>query len=225
MIRGAIFDMDGLMFETERLFAISWAEQARRFGFQPVPEFHRAVCGTSGTLARDIVRKFYPGIPDANSFINDGCDRVADMMAESVPEKEGLHEIVDYLKGLGLRLAVASSSEAELIRANLTKTGLAGQFDVLLSTSQVARGKPVPDVFLEAARRLGLAPGECYVFEDGINGVKAGIAAGCHTYMIPDMIPPTQEIREQCDGVFPSLLVLLEFLKGSSDSFLMPIHA
>lgn len=161
MMRGAIFDMDGLMFDTEKLFAISWAEQARRFGFAPIPEFHRAVCGTSGTLARDTVRKFYPGISDANAFINDGCDRVAEMMAESVPEKRGLHEILDYLKGIGLRLAVASSSEAELIRANLAKTGLEGQFDVLLSTSQVARGKPAPDVFLEAARQLGLRPEGC----------------------------------------------------------------
>lgn len=161
MMRGAIFDMDGLMFDTEKLFAISWAEQARRFGFAPIPEFHRAVCGTSGTLARDTVRKFYPGISDANAFINDGCDRVAEMMAESVPEKRSLHEILDYLKEIGLRLAVASSSEAELIRANLAKTGLEGQFDVLLSTSQVARGKPAPDVFLEAARQLGLRPEGC----------------------------------------------------------------
>lgn len=176
-------------------------------------EFHRAVCGTSGTLARDIVRRFYPGISDANSFINDGCDLVARMMAVSVPEKKGLHEILEYLKGLGLRLAVASSSEPELIRANLSKTGLEGCFDVLLSTSQVARGKPAPDVFLEAARKLGLEPEECYVFEDGINGVKAGIAAGCHTYMIPDMIEPTAEILEQCEGVYPSLLDLLELLK------------
>ena len=73
MVRGAIFDMDGLMFDTERLFAISRAEQARRFGFQPIPEFHRAVYGTSGMLARDIVRKFYPGISDANSFMH--CTR------------------------------------------------------------------------------------------------------------------------------------------------------
>ena len=217
MIRGAIFDMDGLMFDTERLFAISWAEQARRFGFQPIPEFHRAVCGTSGTLARDIVRKYYPGISDANAFINDGCDLVERVMAESVPEKKGLHEIVEYLKGLGLRLAVASSSEPELIRANLSKTGLEGQFDVLLSTSQVARGKPAPDVFLEAARRLGFMPEECFVFEDGINGVKAGIAAGCHTYIIPDILEPTAEILEQSDGVFPSLSDLLEFFKTRED--------
>ena len=213
MIRGAIFDMDGLMFDTEKLFAISWAEQARRFGFAPIPEFHRAVCGTSGTLVRDTVRKFYPGISDANAFINDGCDRVAEMMAESVPEKRGLHEILDYLKGIGLRLAVASSSEAELIRANLAKTGLEGQFDVLLSTSQVARGKPAPDVFLEAARQLGLRPEECYVFEDGINGVKAGIAAGCRTIMIPDLIEPTEEIMGRCAGIYPSLLDALDAIR------------
>ena len=213
MMRGAIFDMDGLMFDTEKLFAISWAEQARRFGFAPIPEFHRAVCGTSGTLVRDTVRKFYPGISDANAFINDGCDRVAEMMAESVPEKRGLHEILDYLKGIGLRLAVASSSEAELIRANLAKTGLEGQFDVLLSTSQVARGKPAPDVFLEAARQLGLRPEECYVFEDGINGVKAGIAAGCRTIMIPDLIEPTEEIMGRCAGIYPSLLDALDAIR------------
>lgn len=109
---------------------------------------------------------------------------------------------------------MASSNEAELIRANLAKTGLEGQFDVLLSTSQVARGKPAPDVFLEAARQLGLRPEECYVFEDGINGVKAGIAAGCRTIMIPDLIEPTEEIVGRCAGIYPSLLDALEALRA-----------
>jgi len=218
MIRGAIFDMDGLMFDNEKLFAISWAEQAKRFGFEPIAEFHRAVCGSSGTLARDIVRKFYPGISDANAFINDGCDGVARMMAESVPEKEGVHEILDFLKESGYRLAVASSSELDLIRSNLERTGLSDHFTVILSASQVAHGKPAPDIFLAACEALQLTPEECYVFEDGINGVKAGIAAGCHTIMIPDIIPPTQELLEKCEGIYPSLTKALEVIKENTSS-------
>lgn len=204
MIRGAIFDMDGLLFDTERLFQISWAQTARDMGFAPDPNFPRAICGTSGLRAREIVRARYPGA-DADAFIESGVRGVDRLMEESIPIKPGVFEMLDFLKGYRLPIAVASSNTRENIAKYLDRSHLAPYFDAIVSSDSVAHGKPAPDVFLAAASALKQRPEDCFVFEDGINGVKAGIAAGCVTIMIPDLIPPTPECYKGCAGIFESL--------------------
>ena len=93
-----------------------------------------------------------------------------------------------------------------MVEHNLELAGIAQYFDVVVSGQEVVYGKPEPDIFLLAAERLGLSPMDCYVFEDGINGVKAGLAAGCTTIMIPDLTPPTEELKHACAGIYSSLL-------------------
>lgn len=92
-----------------------------------------------------------------------------------------------------------------MIKKNLQNADVEDYFDVVLSSTEVEHPKPEPDVFLEAAKRLGFSPQDCYVFEDAIGGVKAGAAAGCSTVMIPDQVEPTDEIRVLCSGVFENL--------------------
>ena len=106
-----------------------------------------------------------------------------------------------------MKTAVASSSSLEDIRDNLGRLGLLEYFDALVSGHELPSGheKPAPDIFLLAAERIGCAPEDCYVFEDGVNGCLAGIAAGCATVMIPDLFQPTEELRQNCAGIFESL--------------------
>ena len=75
----------------------------------------------------------------------------------------------------------------------------------MVSGTEIERGKPAPDIFLLAAKEIGIAPEECYVFEDSINGIRAGVAAGCRSYMIPDLTEPTDEMREICSGIYEDL--------------------
>ena len=91
-----------------------------------------------------------------------------------------------------------------MVHTNLVRTGIDGYFDVLVSGDEVSRGKPDPDIFLLAAERLGLAPGDCYVLEDSPNGLLAARAAGCTPVMIPDLVPPTPELTEFA-SVYPDL--------------------
>ena len=125
----------------------------------------------------------------------------------------GLHEIIAYFHKNGLKLAVASSSDKDIIRNNLSKSDVLQYFDVLVSGQEVEHGKPAPDIFLLAARELGLDPADCYVFEDGINGVEAGLAAGCATIMIPDLLQPTERCREHCAGIFDSLTAAMDAIE------------
>ena len=204
MKKGAIFDMDGLLFDTERVFRDSWVEMAARFGQTHNPDFPAAVCGTSGEGMRAVVRRYYPEV-DAQAFI-DGCiARAAEVIREYLPEKPGMREILSFFRTRGVRLAVASSSGREMIEDNLRRAGVLEHFDAVVSGTEVERGKPEPDIFLLAARMLGCAPEDCYVFEDGVNGARAGIAAGCATVMIPDLAAPPEDLRTGCAGIFASL--------------------
>lgn len=202
--KGAIFDMDGLLFDTERLFRDSWVEMAKRFGQVPQPDFPAAVAGTSGAGMREVIRQYYPSV-DPFAF-QEGCvSHTADVLKEGIPEKAGMRKILDFFRAQGVKLAVASSSGREMILSNLQRANIAAYFDAVVSGEDVSRGKPEPDIFLLAAQRLGCTPESCYVFEDGINGVRAGIAAGCATVMIPDLFEPTEDILNSCAGIYPDL--------------------
>ncbi|MBR1628031.1 MAG: HAD family phosphatase [Lachnospiraceae bacterium] len=204
MKKGAIFDMDGLMFATEGLWQEGWRMLAKKYGYEPSADFGRDISGTSGEVMEGVVRKYYPGI-DVKAFILEERAYVEDCLEKEVPIKWGLFEILRLFKANGVKMAVASSSQAAMIERNLKKTKTDRYFNVVLSSTQVAHAKPAPDVFLMAAQELSLPPEDCYVFEDSFGGVRAGAAAGCTTIMIPDQVQPTEEIRALADAVFESL--------------------
>lgn len=209
MKKGAIFDMDGLLFDTERIYQENWLLTAREFGFEPHPDFPRAICGTCGAYTREVIRSFYPSV-DAEVFLQSCLKRVRQRQEEGIDEKPGVHEILSFFQEHGVRLAVASSSALSQIKKNLSRAGILSCFDAVVSGDDVTRGKPEPDIFLEAARRLGLPPKDCYVFEDGINGILAGARAGCAAVMIPDLLAPDERTGSVCAGIYDSLLCAME---------------
>jgi len=202
--KGAIFDMDGLLFDTERLFQDGWVEMARRFGQAPHPNFSAAVAGTSGAGMLAVIRRYYPEV-DPLAFQAECISYAEEILNKGIPERPGMREILKFFRNNGVKIAIASGSGREMVLNNLRRTGIEGYFDAVVSANDVTRGKPEPDIFLLAAQRLGCNPEECYVFEDGINGVRAGIAAGCATIMIPDLYQPTEELRKNCAGIYLSL--------------------
>lgn len=212
MKKGIIFDMDGTLFDTERLYQESWEILAGEFGQIHNPAFPKAVCGSSGDSMRNIVKTYYPNI-DTDAFIKACIDRVNSLLTISVPEKPGVHEILKFTKEKGLKIAIASSSERKTILNNLKLTNTERYFNAIVSGAEVQRGKPAPDIFLKAAQLLELDPSECYVIEDGTNGVHAGAAAGCTTIMVPDCTEPTPELRNLCAGVYDSLLDIIEAMR------------
>ena len=215
MKQGAIFDMDGLLFDTERIFQDSWTEMAVRLGQILRPDFPAAVAGTSGAGMREVIRQYYPDV-DPFSF-QEGCiSRAADILKEGIPEKPGVREILEFFRAKKIKLAVASSSLRKMVMYNLRRAGIDRYFDAMISGEEVLRGKPEPDIFLLAAQRLGCAPENCYVFEDGINGVRAGIAAGCVTIMIPDLFEPAEDIRANCAGIYPDLHMAQQAIESNA---------
>lgn len=214
MKQGAIFDMDGLLFDTERMYRDSWKQSAQQFDLVHNPDFPRTVCGSSGAHMREIISQYYPQV-DAKAFADDCILRVERELETHVPEKTGVRDILQYFKQHGVRVAVASSSKRATVLHNLKQADILSYFDAVVSGDQVTHGKPAPDIFLLAAQQIGCEPENCYVFEDGTNGIRAGVAAGCTTIMIPDLTPPNAQLEQLCAGIYPSLSDAMNAIAGN----------
>lgn len=215
MKKGAIFDQDGLMFDTEPIFSIAWIQAAEAQGVTIPEGFRAAVSGSGGEETRQIIRKWIPQA-DPDVLIAQCCEISYDIQSRTLPEKPGLHELVEFFHAQGVKLAVASSSYREPVERNLRRSGVRPYFDVVISGEDITRGKPDPEPFLLAAAGLGLDPSDCYVFEDSINGVRAGHAAGCFTVMVPDLIRPDEELARYYDACLPDLLAVLREIKAGN---------
>lgn len=212
MLKGAIFDHDGLMFDTEKVWQYNWQKQAAANNIILPERFKYDISGTSGSTMKAVIEKYYR-VPDGTEIMHTVIDHVHHDLSLSLEEKKGLHEILKMFRAKGIIIAVASSSDEEMIRRNLNKAGIEQYFQAVVSSHHLARSKPAPDVFLEAAKQIHLDPAECYVFEDAINGVKAGYAAGCRTIMIPDMTLPDEETKQKASAIYPSLIEAMKAIE------------
>ena len=195
MINGVIFDMDGLMFDTERMWATFWEPALAALGLPYKEGLAEAERGTAGETSRNIVRSFYGEDCDANAII-DSLHRVADKTFQKpVPKKPGLDELLAWLDEQHIPMAVASSSRMASIRHHLDGWGLTHYFKVIVSGEQFSASKPNPEIFRRAAEALGTLPSRTLVLEDSYNGVRAGANGRFITVMVPDMAPANDEMR------------------------------
>ena len=213
---GVIFDMDGTLFDTESVFQEEWNRIAQERGLSLPKSFAYDICGTSGDPMNRIIERYYH-VSDGTEIQYLCKERVARRLLTKVPEKPGCREILSFFREKGYTISIGSSSPMRQIRANLTVTGLSSCFHALASGEEVEHGKPAPDIFLLAARKMGLSPSRCYVFEDSPNGIRAAFAAGMKPIMVPDLMPVTGEMREKCFAIFESLLAAKEFFERNEN--------
>lgn len=196
--KGAIFDQDGLLFDTEVVFGRAWRRVGAEIGVAVTDEMMCACRGCGRNEVVEVVRRFHPGI-DAEGYVARVLDRAYREQMGQVPTlKPGVREMLARCREKGLRTAVASSSLRALVEHNLCAAGLRNAFDAVVTGEDVARGKPAPDIFLLAASRLSLPPSDCLVFEDAFSGIRAAHAAGCLPVLVPDRTRPTAEILKLC---------------------------
>lgn len=158
-----------------------------------------------------IIEKQYR-VKDGTEIQRECKRRVAEELAGGVPLKPGCREILASLHARGIPMAIGSSGRRAQIESNLSVSGLTSYFSAIASGDEVLHGKPAPDIFLLAAKRLGVSPADCYVFEDSPNGIRAAHAAGMKPILIPDLMPVTEEIASLTVGVYKVLTDALEEL-------------
>ncbi|MBE6620364.1 MAG: HAD family phosphatase [Ruminococcaceae bacterium] len=201
MIKAVIFDMDGTLFDTERIYVNAWRQAGRELNFAPIEE---AITACTGRNAKDTRQYFEDNFADLISYDEFMAVRTryydAEIERHGVPLKPGVVELLTYLKEQGIGIALATATRTVRTEENLQRTGLGHYFDVLVTGDMVEHGKPHPETFLTAAARLGVKPCECMGVEDSFNGVRAIRAAGMFTVMVPDTVPPTPEIEALLDA-------------------------
>lgn len=205
MKRGAIFDMDGTLFDTEKLYRQAWLDVAEEFGEERNYELPTAISGTNiGAESHAVIKRFYPNI-DAEAYLARVLEEVQACAERNLELMTGVEEILAFFKAAGVRMAVASSAPVEVIKKNVTRSNLRDYFEALIGGDKVTNGKPAPDIFLLAAESLKLPASDCYIFEDSFNGIRAAQASGGVAIMIPDQVQPTAEIKKLCAAIFPNL--------------------
>jgi HAD superfamily hydrolase (TIGR01509 family) len=217
-IRAVVFDMDGLLIDSEVVIRDAMVAVAREMGAEmPNAVFIHMVglpLADSDSVAQ---AHFGPDFPLV--AFNDEVWRRAHAIFEVEDIlKMGVREIIDYLDVAGLPKAVATSSPPESVRRNLEPSGLYDRFQAIVARGDYARGKPSPDPYLLAAERLGVDPRDCLALEDSHNGVRAAHAAGMMTVMVPDLLEPTDEMRQMCVAIMQSLHEVREALAWAARS-------
>lgn len=207
MVEGVIFDMDGLMFDTEPLWTDAWYIVLPEFGVPEVPPaLPDAMRGSSGETAYAIMRSYIGQDADAPAIWARMKEEVHKMLEKGVVKKPGLDELLAFLAERKVPMAIASSSPHNIIEMDLRNAGVRDYFESIVSGEDVDRPKPDPQVFQVAAERMGVEPTRTLVLEDSLNGVRAGAGGGFVTVMVPDMIAPTDEIRaiytKECKDLF-----------------------
>ncbi|MCG7361474.1 HAD family phosphatase [Roseomonas sp. ACRSG] len=199
-----IFDMDGLLFDSEALYHDAIMAAARELGHSFTTEDFLKLVGRPWLVNRAALQEHIGPKADVEVF-RATWTRHYRGMRSLLALKAGVVELLDRLDELGLLRAICTSSSREEVEHNLALHGLAHRFHAVIAAGDYAQGKPAPDPFLRAAEVLGVAPEDCLALEDSHNGVRSADAAGMRTIMVPDLLPATDEIRPFCHLVVADL--------------------
>ncbi|WP_434309801.1 HAD family hydrolase [Hominifimenecus sp. rT4P-3] len=218
-LKAVIFDMDGLMFDTEHLSTKCWMQTGRDLGVPITEEF---LCMARGLTRAEYQRYFechFQGKLDYRTAMDHKLKLFWETIdRDGVEKKPGLERLLGYLVEHGIDTALATASRQETVEKYMAITGLQHVFSVKVFGDSGVKGKPHPDIFLRAAKELHAAPEECIVLEDSINGVHAGLNGGFHTIMIPDIAQPDKQLRDRVALCGKTLNDVVDFLEEKKDS-------
>lgn len=218
MIRALLFDMDGLMFDTERIAEEGWRNIAAQEGFLLTPQRMEQFRGTNPVRCRQLFQEWFGDSVNFDQCINQCRAYILSYVeTHGVPLKKGLMELLTYAKKEGIPTAIATSTIRKQAIRYWELAEILPYFSTSVCGDEVTMGKPNPQIFLLAARKLGIAPQECLVLEDSPNGLKAGRAGNMYVGMVPDIAPATAELREICDFVFEDLSQVIPVLEKQKD--------
>ena len=215
-IKGILFDMDGLILDTEKLYCRFWQEAARILGYQMTMEQALGMRSLN-RHAGEAKLKSYFGEGISYTEVREKRIELMDAFVEKegVTTKPGIWELLAFLKEKQIRTAIATSSPIGRTKKYLSSVHLENEFDAIVSGYMVEHGKPEPDIYVYAAGQLGLEPENCIVLEDSPAGILAAYRAGCMPVMIPDLDEPDEETRKLLFAQAESLVQFREVLEKS----------
>ncbi|MCM1284674.1 MAG: HAD family phosphatase [Acetobacter sp.] len=183
-----IFDMDGVLFDTEKVCMLSWDKAGEQMGIGKAGYMVMKTLGMNKESAIKVIQDEFGENFDAEEFKALGKKFSYEYFEKyGVPEKDGLYEILTYLKEKGYKIALASSTGSNSVFHHLREKNIEKYFDTVVCGDMIAKSKPEPDIYLKACEKLNENPADCYAVEDSRNGIISALSAGCKTIMIPDL--------------------------------------
>ena len=209
-----VFDMDGVIFDSEKATLDCWVEIAEQHGIPDIGTPYYACIGTNATRTREIMLEAY-----GEDFPYEAYAKEASELYHSrydggrLPMKTGVREILEFLKKSGKKIALASSTRKQTVVNQLRDAGILDYFDQVVTGDMVTKSKPEPDIFLLACEKVGVRPERAFAIEDSFNGIRAAFRGKLRPVMVPDLLPADEEMEEKAEAVLPDLLTVIRYLE------------
>ena len=210
-----VFDMDGVIFDSERAVMNCWIELAKKYDIKDIEEPYLACTGTTDAKTKEIMLNAY-----GEDFPYDEYAKEASVMYHEkydggrLPMKPGVKEILTFLKDNSKKIALASSTRRQTVVNQLRDAGILDYFDEIVTGDMVSRSKPEPDIFLLACEKIGVEPERAYAIEDSYNGIRAASAGNLRPIMVPDLLPSNEEMEGLAETVLPNLNDVVQYLSA-----------
>ncbi len=213
-IKAVIFDMDGLLLDTEKLLVKFWVQAAREMGFPMTVEQALGLRSLHRSFAIPYLKEQFGEDFDYLRVRSRRMELMRGWLEHNPLEiKDGAAQLLDYLNSNEIKTAVCTATDMERAKSYLSQVGLFEKFDTVISAAMVKTGKPSPDIYLYAVEQLRIKPSECIALEDSPNGVKSAAGAGCITVMVPDLTQPDKELSDMIYAKVDSLNDIIKLLE------------
>ena len=214
-IKAVLFDMDGVIFDTERIYLEDWTKVFEKYGYKMVKDTYISVMGRGRKVVKEVFRKeFGQDLPIEEMYIEKDALLNEAIVNNKIPLKEGAIKILNFLGNNGYKIALATSAKRERVDKQLNGANIQEKFDAIVCGDDIINSKPDPEIFLKAAEKLSVKPEECIVIEDSPAGIKAAYNAGMIGLHVEDLKEADSSILNYCYKNFKNLSEIKEYIKG-----------
>ena len=214
-IKAVLFDMDGVIFDTEREYLQEWNEIFEKYGYKMKKEIYVSVMGRGRKKVKEIFKEnFGNDLPIEEMYIEKDKMLKEAIENNKVPLKQGALELLEFLKKNGYKTALATSAKKDRVKSQVTHAKINNLFDAIVCADDIVNSNPDPEIFLKAAEKVNIKPENCVVIEDSEAGIRAGFNAGMIAFHVKDLKEADESIKKYCDKNFENLIEIKKYIEN-----------